>query len=327
MGNKKKRRNLLVIGFLFITPLLLGCVNQSKSKQTIMLILDTQDSHYNQMIEEGVMAAISDYNDVSILKRRLKNTKESYQQNVYVQEAIDLGVDTIIFSAINIEKSKKDLEFIQKKGIRVIMMDSFFENPYNFNYIGTNNKEAGELVGKTLVELIGSEAEVGVLSFEDESLSSQEKEKEKAFYRFIEEFSRIKIIEKKLTRSDNETVQLLTEEMLTNNPEMDGIIAFNEYTTIGAGRAVKNKKMQNKVAVIGFDSQIECVELLENGSILALIVQNPFAIGYLSIQSAFNPSNDEKINKPIFTEVELVTQKTMYQSKKERLLFPFSYQD
>lgn len=104
-------------------------------------------------------------------------------------------------------------------------------------------------------------------------------------------------------------VQILTEEMLTNNLEMDGIITFNEYTTIGAGRAVKNKKMQNKVAVIGFDSQIECVEILENGSILALIVQNSFAIGYLSIQSALNPSNDEKINQTIFTEVELLTPK------------------
>lgn len=325
MANTVKRRKVEIIGFLFLTTLLFGCVKQSIDKQTIMLILDSQETYYSQMINEGVAAALSEYNEVSILKRVPVKANDSEQQNVYLQEAIDLGVETVIFSAVDVKKSQDKLDVIDKNGINLIMIDSFLSEPYKYNYIGTNNKEAGELAGIALIQTLGTEAKIGVLNFEEETMSSQEREKEQAFYRFIEQFPAIKIIEKKLSWADSETVQLLAEEMLNKYPEMEGIMAFNERTTIGAGRAVKIKNLQNKVAVIGFDSQKECIELLENESISALIVQNPFAIGYLSIQKALNPNDNKKIRDPIFTEVELVTKKNMYQSNKEKFLFPFSY--
>ncbi len=325
MANRMWKRKLRIIGFLSMLTLLLGCVKQSIDKQTIMLILDSQETHYSQMIDEGVAAALSEYNDVSILKRVPEKANDSEQQNRYLQEAIDLGVKTVIFSAVDIKKSQDELNLIEKNGIKLIMIDSFLSEPYEYNYIGTNNKEAGELAGTALIQTVGTEAKIGVLNFEEETISSQEKEKEQAFYRFIEQFPTIEIIEKKVSWSDSDTVQLLAEDMLNKYPEMEAILAFNERTTIGAGRAVKSRDSQRKVAVIGFDSPKECIELLENESISALIVQNPFAIGYLSIQKALNPTSNKKISDPIFTEVELVTKKNMYQSNKEKFLFPFSY--
>ncbi|WP_414838831.1 substrate-binding domain-containing protein [Carnobacterium sp. TMP28] len=320
----KKRRNQLLVGLFCLITLLVGCVKQSTTNQTIMLILDSQDSYHSQMIEEGVATAISEYDDVSILKRVPDKKNDSDQQTIYLKEAIDLKVETIIFSAVDIEKNKKELDLIYKKGIKLIMIDSFLSDPYEHKYIGTNNKEAGELAGKAVIQKLGKKAKIGILNFEDRSTSGQEREKEQAFYDFIDQFSTIEIIEKKLSWSDSETVQLLTEEMLDKYPEMDGIVAFNERTTIGAGRAIKIKKLQDEVAVIGFDSQKECIELLEDESIDALIVQNPFAIGYLSIQQALNPAENKKIAEPMFTEVEWITKKNMYQSNKEKFLFPFS---
>ncbi|MEG0498060.1 MAG: substrate-binding domain-containing protein [Carnobacterium sp.] len=325
MAKIMSRRKLMAVGFLSILILLLGCVKESTDKQTIMLILDSQETYYSQIIDEGVAAALSEYNDVSILKRVPEKANDSEQQNKYLEEAIDLGVKTIVFSAVDIKKSQNELNAIEKKGINLILIDSFLSEPYQYDYIGTNNKEAGELAGIALIQTVGTEAKIGVLNFEEETISSQEKEKEQAFYRFIDQFPTIEIIAKKVSWSDSETVQLLAEEMLNKYPEMEAIIAFNEQTTIGAGRAVKSKKLQKKVAVIGFDSQKECIELLENESISALIVQNPFAIGYLSIQKALNPNSNKKISDPIFTDVELVTKKNMYQSNKEKFLFPFSY--
>ncbi|MEG0679764.1 MAG: hypothetical protein RR439_07990, partial [Carnobacterium sp.] len=98
MAKIMSRRKLMAVGFLSILILLLGCVKESTDKQTIMLILDSQETYYSQIIDEGVAAALSEYNDVSILKRVPEKANDSEQQNKYLEEAIDLGVKTIVFS-------------------------------------------------------------------------------------------------------------------------------------------------------------------------------------------------------------------------------------
>lgn len=308
-----------------MASLLLGCEPQAAAKHTIMLILDSEETYYSQMIDEGVTEAVSEYSDVTVLKRIPAKVNDSEQQNRYLQEAVNLGIDTVIFSAADIEQSQKDLARASEKGLSIIMIDSFLSDSQDQNYIGTNDQEAGELAGTALIEALGTKAKIGILNFEELANNSQEREKERAFHTYLENFPDIEIIEQQLSWSDSKTVQLLTEEMLSKYPEMDGIVAFNEITTIGAGRAVEAKELQDKVAVIGFDTQKECIELLETGSIAALIVQNPFAIGYLAVQRALNPNDEKRTAEPLFTEVELVTKKNMYQTDKEKLLFPFTY--
>ncbi|MEG0268603.1 MAG: substrate-binding domain-containing protein, partial [Carnobacterium sp.] len=154
MAKIMSRRKLMAVGFLSILILLLGCVKESTDKQTIMLILDSQETYYSQIIDEGVAAALSEYNDVSILKRVPEKANDSEQQNKYLEEAIDLGVKTIVFSAVDIKKSQNELNAIEKKGINLILIDSFLSEPYQYDYIGTNNKEAGELAGIALIQTV-----------------------------------------------------------------------------------------------------------------------------------------------------------------------------
>ncbi|MFR1993845.1 MAG: hypothetical protein ACLS26_10335 [Eubacterium sp.] len=43
--------------------------------------------------------------------------------------------------------------------------------------------------------------------------------------------------------------------------------------------AIKELNLNNKVFGIGFDSNVNCVNMLESGEIDTLIVQNPFSYG------------------------------------------------
>lgn len=54
------------------------------------------------------------------------------------------------------------------------------------------------------------------------------------------------------------------------------LIGFNEWSTIGVAYAIKELNLNNKVFGIGFDSNVNCVNMLESGEIDTLIVQNPF---------------------------------------------------
>lgn len=64
--------------------------------------------------------------------------------------------------------------------------------------------------------------------------------------------------------------------------------------------------------------------MLETGEVDALVVQNPYAIGYLGVETAYRLLNGQKLPAPeIDTSTMLVTRENMYTEESQRLLFSF----
>ncbi|MHB8061162.1 MAG: substrate-binding domain-containing protein, partial [Ruminiclostridium sp.] len=62
---------------------------------------------------------------------------------------------------------------------------------------------------------------------------------------------------------------------------------------------------------------------LEKGNIDALIVQNPFAIGYLGIENAYNLiRKNKKPESVIYTDTTLITRENMFDEANQKILFP-----
>ena len=72
--------------------------------------------------------------------------------------------------------------------------------------------------------------------------------------------------------------------MLTAHPDMDAMFASNESSTVGAAQALKGRK--GRVLLVGFDSSPTLLEDLQSGLIDSLVVQDPFRMGYESVQAA-----------------------------------------
>ena len=71
--------------------------------------------------------------------------------------------------------------------------------------------------------------------------------------------------------------------MLREHPEINVLIAFNEPTSVGAAYAVDSLDLSESVFLVGFDSNVATVDGLQDGCVDALIVQNPYAMGYLGV--------------------------------------------
>ena len=80
---------------------------------------------------------------------------------------------------------------------------------------------------------------------------------------------------------------------------------------------------QDDIAVVAFDNQTTLIEMLEMGEIDALIVQNPFAIGYLGVESAYKLLKKLDVEPKITTRVTEVTRDNMYNSDIQKILFQF----
>ena len=115
-----------------------------------------------------------------------------------------------------------------------------------------------------------------------------------------------------------------TERMLLDNPQINVIVTFNEWTTLGVGDAVEALGAGERTQVVAFDSNVKSIGMLEKGNVDALIVQNPYAMGYLGIEQINTLLNGQKPEKKeTATSSILVTRENMYDDKSQKALFSF----
>ena len=67
-----------------------------------------------------------------------------------------------------------------------------------------------------------------------------------------------------------------------------------------------------------------CVGMLETGEVDALIVQNPYAMGYLGVECAYNLINNLPVeNVQVDTSTTVITRENMFEEEGQKVLFSF----
>ncbi|HPZ01043.1 MAG TPA: substrate-binding domain-containing protein, partial [Clostridiales bacterium] len=113
------------------------------------------------------------------------------------------------------------------------------------------------------------------------------------------------------------------EALLTEHPEINVLVGLNEWSTLGVGRAIQNLGLKDRVCGVGFDSNVDCVSMLENGDLDTLIVQNPFSIGYTAIENAAKLLEGEKVKEDIEIATYRVDRSNMFSPDIQKILVNF----
>jgi ribose transport system substrate-binding protein len=77
------------------------------------------------------------------------------------------------------------------------------------------------------------------------------------------------------------------------------------------------------ITVVAFDSNVYSVDMLENGEINGLVIQSPYAIGFLGVETAYRLLKGNGVEPVIYTPVMLATRENMYDEEYKRLIFVF----
>ena len=103
---------------------------------------------------------------------------------------------------------------------------------------------------------------------------------------------------------------------------IDGIFCPNESTTYGMMQALRRRRLSGTVKFVGFDSSPPLIEGLVQSEISGLVVQNPFKMGYLGVQTIVNYIQGKEVPKYLDTGVTFVTVENMNNPDIKELLFP-----
>jgi ribose transport system substrate-binding protein len=96
------------------------------------------------------------------------------------------------------------------------------------------------------------------------------------------------------------------ENLLEAYPDIDAVFAQNDEMALGAIEAIKAAGKLGKIIVVGFDAIPDAIEAVKKGEMAATIAQQPYLMGQLAIQKAYDYLESHTIYIPV--ELKLVTQ-------------------
>ncbi len=310
--------------FVLIIMTFSSCkVSNDDSQKKIAVIVKSEDSDFWDCVKGGVYSAATEYN-VSVSFEGPENEEDYDAQNEMIDKAIEDGVDAIVLSAINYTNSVEQVNLAAKKGIKIVAIDSAVDSAMVSLFIGTDNFEAGQAAGSAVINGFTGDEKIyiGLVNYSEGTDNGQQREQ--GFKQYISQFPNAEIVStvNVSCNVDSATAGALT--LLKESPQINVLVGFNEWMTLGIGNAVKQTGASDDVMCVGFDTNVVSIGMLETGEMDALIVQNPFAIGYLGIKSAFELVSGQIAQAgDIYTSVTTVTGENLFDDDIQKILFRF----
>lgn len=317
-------KKILALLLLVLLPLS-GCASRpaETERHSVAMVVKSTETEFWKSVFAGANAASSEYNiDLTITG---PETEEDYEtQNQYIEEAVDSGVDAIVFSAISYEENAAAIDAAAARGVKIVVIDSDVDSEHVSVRIGTDNVAAGRQAAAAALDTEEETLVIGLVNYAQVSRNGQEREW--GFREAALEDSRVAGIYTVNALSTQEDAEERAAELLREHPEINVLVGFNEPTSVGAARAVAGQALEDRVRMVGFDSNVITVDLMQSGAVDALIVQNPYAMGYLGVEAAYGLLNGETYNAAelMDTPTSTVTRENMFDIENQKVLFSFN---
>ncbi|MGI6459083.1 MAG: ABC transporter substrate-binding protein [Candidatus Hydrogenedentales bacterium] len=316
---------------LLAAVLVLGCGKQAAqnadpgrgkandAKYTIAVIPKGTTHDFWLTVKAGAEDAAKALNVQMYWKGPDKETEVVKQLNI-IEDFITLEVDALVMAACDESAMIDVVRRARDAGIPVVTIDSGVKSEDPVSFVATDNVAGARAAGQELARLIGGEGEVGLIPFVKGAATSEMREQ--GFKEAIAEIPGIKLVATLYSDSDAAKGMNVTQDMITANPNLAGIFAANEGGAIGAAQALRADGKAGEIKLVAFDASDEEIAALKEGVIQALVVQNPYKMGYEGMKAAVDHLEGRPVEKRIDTGVTVVTMDNFDEPEIRSVLYP-----
>jgi ribose transport system substrate-binding protein len=271
-----------------------AAVSCNREKKIEIAVIPKGRAHlFWQSVQAGALAAARD-KGVSIIWNGPTSETDYAGQIQIVDAMINRRVSAICLAPIDKKAMVGVVERAAKEKIPVVIFDSAIDTDQFVSQIATDNYAAGRLAAERMGAILNGKGKVVMVAVQPGAASTMAREQ--GFEDAIKEkFPGIQIVDKRFGMADFAKSLAVAENMLTAYPDIDGMFASNESSTVGATQALKGRK--SKVKLVGFDWSPTLLDDLRAGLIDSLVVQHPFKMGEESVLAALAALNNQPVPK------------------------------
>jgi ribose transport system substrate-binding protein len=277
-------RKLLCVGLLGLVAAT-GCGGQASKR---IIILTNGNSPFWDAARAGVVDA----------EKQLDLSKAGLRAVVEVNDGTDRGQidklrqfgaqNDIVAIGVSVNTAGNEaivgeMRELRRKGIQVITIDSDVDRDKHrdarFAFIGTDNLAGGRELGKCARYLVPDGGEyvtfVGITGAQN-AVERVAGVKEGAGPKF-------KALDNMGDENDRTRARENVRNAMANHPNLKVLVGIWSYNAPAIADVVEEKKARDKYKVIAFDAEPAAIEAMDKGLIDAMVVQNPYEMGYRGV--------------------------------------------
>lgn len=318
-------KNLLLAGVVATSALFGAAPRPARAQEpTIPIIVKDTTSFYWQIVLAGARKAGQDLH-VKVPELGAQSESDISGQISILENAVAGSPAAVVISPTQFAALGKPID-AAAKSVKVIGIDSGADSKAFASFLTTDNVAGGRAAADALAQGIGAK-NGGKVAGEVALITSLPgvgslDQRAQGFKEQLAKYPGLKLVADKVADGQATTALNIMTDLLTANADLKGVFASNLIMAQGAGQAVGENKLGGKIALIGFDNDEKLVKFLGDGVIYALIVQDPYRMGYDGIKTAFAASHGEKVAAFVDTGVNTVTKENMASARSQELLNP-----
>lgn len=233
------------------------------------------------------------------------------KQNKDIEDMVVKGVDAIVVIPITTEGVIPAIKYANENGVPVFTVDRSIAEDAGVDivaHIGTDHEDMGEKAAKLFLDGL-KEVHPNVDSYKIAELqgtpgSSAAIFRGKGLHNVLDAESNIEFVSSLTAEFQSTMATTVTENILTANPDIHGIIAHNDMMAEGALQAAKSAGREDLV-IVGMDGQVSTVKKVVSGEIYGTLLQLPSMLGD-GLKAAVKHLNGEKVEKNVWVPTERI---------------------
>lgn len=286
-------------------------------RHVIALIPKLTNTVYWQSVLAGAQEAGKDYGYEIIWNGPDRETNYGAQIQI-VNDAIARHVEGIVIAPVDRTQLVPSVERLAALNIPCAIIDSGLDCTHFVCIASTDNYEGGVLAARQMAQVLGGKGNVIVVRHIPGSHAAAKRVS--GFTDTIaKEFPNIQIVASESGQDQASVAKKVTEGMLRRHPDVQGLFACNVDLSVGALEALQELK-RTDVKMIAFDPAKSLIESLRSGNVKAIVVQDPYKMGYEGVKAVALHNNGQSSPRLIDTGVEVVTDGNLTDPRIMRLL-------
>ena len=319
-------KQLLLAGAVASAALFgLGAAPVRAQQPTIPIIVKDTTSFYWQIVLAGARKAGQDLG-VKVPELGAQSESDINGQISILENAVAEKPAAVVISPTQFAALGKPID-TAAQSVKIIGIDSGADTKAFTSFLTTDNVQGGRAAADALAAGIaaknGGKAEGDVALITSLPGVGSLDQRAKGFKEELAaKYPGLKLVADKVADGQATTALNIMTDLITANADLKGVFASNLIMAQGAGQAIAENSLQDKMALVGFDNDDKLVKFLSDGVIYALIVQDPYRMGYDGIKTALAASKGQSVEKFVDTGVNTITKANMTSERSQQLLNP-----
>ncbi len=262
-------------------------LTMKKTTPVIGVVVSSERNPFFDDVIEGFEKAEKELTDYGVtVTIKTMRGYDVQRQLELIAELEKAGVSALVIQPINDARIARKINDLGESGIPTITVNTDIENTCRSCYVGSDYTAGGVTAAGVMRVVTGGRAKLGIVTGVSRLLGHDLRRE--GFERHIKAVCPdIKIADSASAMDDTEHSYRMTIAMLNRNPQIDAIFIVAAGAE-GVCRAVVEKKLQDVIRVVAFDTIPATISMMRSGLVRAVICQQPMRQGHDSVIAAFD---------------------------------------